>query len=104
MTPSISSYQKLYSQFISPAYPEISELQVKKPDFPFSVISAVSVDIFLRPTDRFDHDIKRKICVRLLSGITEKIHDLNRYLGQKTTIDLNIYYGGEVICHDIINW
>jgi hypothetical protein len=94
----ISSYQKIYDQFLIGEFPEIDHLVVKKPSFPFSIFSHVKCDVYLKPADQIKSMVS---CQKLLRQLHVRMKELNRYLGDVRNVEINIYFEGELLCHDV---
>jgi len=65
----ISSYQKIYDQFLIGEFPEID----------YVVVS----------------------CQHLLRQLQARMKELNKYLGDRRNVEVNIYFEGELLCHDV---
>ena len=95
----LSTYQKLYDSLILGYIPEIEYLEVKPPVFPFPARSGFRVDFHLKPAK----EIKSMIsCDKLMRNLQDRIVELNKLVGRKAFVDINIYLEGELICHDMI--
>jgi hypothetical protein len=95
----LSSYQKIYDQFLIKEFPEIDHLVVRKPSFPFSIFSSIKCDVYLKPADQIKSMVS---CHFLLRKLQERTKELNKYLGDKRNVEINIYFEGELLCHDVI--
>ena len=94
----LSSYQKIYDQFLIKEFPEIDHLVVRKPSFPFSIFSSIKCDVYLKPADQIESMVS---CQFLLRKLQARTKDLNKYLGDKKNVEINIYFEGELLCHDV---
>ena len=95
----LSTYQKLYDSLILGNFSEINYLEVKPPSFPFPVRSGFRVNFYLRPA----REIKSMIsCDKLMRNLQDRILELNALVGRKALVDINIYFEGELLCHDMI--
>ena len=96
-----SSYEKLYSEVLLKDFPELERIEVVKPDFPFSIIMGIKVNLYLKPPEQIKSMLSCKYLIGMFKG---RVGELNKYFGEKTVVDINVYYDGELLCHDILNW
>ena len=94
----IASYQKIYDQFLIGEFPEIDYIEVKKPSFPFTIFSSIKCDVYLKPADQIESMVS---CQHLLRQLQRRMKELNRYLGDRRNIEVNIYFEGELLSHDV---
>jgi hypothetical protein len=95
----LSTYQKLYDSLILGNFSEISYLEVKPPSFPFPARSGFRVNFYLKTAK----EIKSMVsCDKLMRNLLERIIELNALVGRKALVDINIYFEGELLCHDMI--
>ena len=97
----LSTYQKLYSEILLSEFPDIERLEVLKPNFPFSVLMGVKINFYIKPADQIEGLFSCRYLIGMLKG---RINELNKYMTSKMVVDMNIYFEGELMCHDILNW
>lgn len=97
----LSSYQKLFDSFLLKDFPEIERIEVMEPDFPFSIIMGIKINFYLKPADQIGNMVSY---THLLRKLKERIEELSAYMGEKIVVDMHIYFEGERVAYDIINW
>ena len=102
----LSTYQKLYSEILLSEFPDIERLEVLKPNFPFSVLMGVKINFYMKPADQIVQRTPKGLfsCRYLIGMLKGRINELNKYMTSKMVVDMNIYFEGELLCHDILNW
>lgn len=91
----ISSYEKLLNNFLPKEFPEIDYIEVKKPSI--LELDVLLVKVYLKPADQQKGMIS---CVRLMQNIETRIKELSKYIGDGGLCSLDIYFEGELLCHD----
>lgn len=94
----LESYRKIYSEFLVRDFPEVEAVIVKKPSLLSGIFSSLKVNVILKPSEEIESMVS---CDYLLRNIEKRISELNKYLGQKVVVEINIYFEGELLCHDI---
>jgi hypothetical protein len=89
----LSSYQKLFDSFLLNEFPEIQSIQVDKSG-PIIFI----VRVYLKPAEEQTGMIS---CKFLMNALTKRMIELSQYLGGGVLCSLDIYFEGELLCHDI---
>lgn len=89
----LSSYQKLFDSFLLDEFPEIQSISFDK-----SGPIIIHAKVYLKPADEQTGMIS---CVRLMQNIETRMKELSRYLGGGILCSLDIYFEGEILCHDV---
>ena len=89
----ISSYEKLLNNFLPKEFSEIESIWVGKN----KVLDVLLVKVYLKPADEQTGMIS---CVRLMQNIETRIKELSKYIGDGGLCSLDIYFEGELLCHD----
>ena len=89
----LSTYQKLFDSFLLEQFPEIQSIEVDKLG---PIIFLVKV--YLKPADEQTGMIS---CNHLMRNLTERMKELSQYIGGGVLCSLDIYFEGELLCHDI---
>lgn len=89
----ISSYEKLLNNFLLKEFLEIESIWVGKN----KVLDVLLVKVYLKPADEQTGMIS---CVRLMQNIETRIKELSKYIGDGGLCSLDIYFEGELLCHD----
>jgi len=89
----ISSYEKLLNNFLLKEFLEIESIWVGKN----KVLDVLLVKVYLKPADQQKGMIS---CVRLMQNIETRIKELSKYIGDGGLCSLDIYFEGELLCHD----
>ena len=89
----LSSYQKLFNSLLLDEFPEIQSIQFDKLG-PIIFLCKV----YLKPADEQTGMIS---CVRLMQNIETRMKELSQYLGGGVLCSLDIYFEGEILCHDV---
>ena len=89
----ISSYEKLFNNFLPKEFAEIESIWVGKN----RVLNMLLVKVYLKPADEQSGMIS---CVRLMQNIETRIKELSKYIGDGGLCSLDIYFEGELLCHD----
>lgn len=88
-----SSYQKLFDSILIGEFPEIHSIEVDKLG---SII--FNVKVYLKPADEQTGMIS---CNHLMRNLTERMKELSQYIGGGILCSLDIYFEGELLCHDV---
>ena len=88
-----SSYEKLLNNFLPKEFSEIESIWVGKN----SVLNMLLVKVYLKPANEQTGMIS---CVRLMQNIETRIKELSKYIGDGGLCSLDIYFEGELLCHD----
>ena len=89
----ISSYEKLLNNFLPKEFSEIESIWVGKN----RVLNMLLVKVYLKPANEQTGMIS---CVRLMQNIETRIKELSKYIGDGGLCSLDIYFEGELLCHD----
>ena len=89
----ISSYEKLLNNFLPREFSEIESIWVGKN----RVLNMLLVKVYLKPANEQTGMIS---CVRLMQNIETRIKELSKYIGDGGLCSLDIYFEGELLCHD----
>lgn len=89
----ISSYEKLLNNFLLKEFLEIESIWVGKN----KVLDVLLVKVYLKPANEQTGMIS---CVRLMQNIETRIKELSKYIGDGGLCSLDIYFEGELLCHD----
>ena len=89
----ISSYEKLLNNFLLKEFLEIESIWLGKN----RVLNMLLVKVYLKPADEQTGMIS---CVRLMQNIETRMKELSQYLGGGILCSLDIYFEGELLCHD----
>jgi len=89
----LSSYQKLFDSFLLDEFPEIQSISLNK-----SGPIIIHAKVYLKPADEQTGMIS---CNQLMRKLIERMKELSQYLGGGFLCSLDIYFEGELLCHDV---
>ena len=92
-----STYQKLFDSTLLSDFHEIKHIFVGT-DWVLGTV--LNVDVYLKPANGQKGMISSR---RLLENIQKRIIELNRYLGGRGIIDLDIYFERELLAHNVFH-
>ena len=88
-----SSYQKLFDVILLEQFPEIEFIKVDKLG---PII--ISVKVYLKPASEQKGMIS---CKYLMKNLETRMIELSKYFGGGVLCTLDIYFEGELLCHDV---
>lgn len=89
----VSSYEKLLNNFLLEEFPEIESIWVGKN----RILDVLLVKFYLKPADQQKGMVS---CSRLKNALMNRMTELSRYIGSNALCSLDIYFEGELLCHD----
>ena len=89
----LSSYQKLFNSILLDEFPEIESIWLEKLG-PVIIFAKV----YLKPAEEQTGMVS---CKFLMNALTTRMSELSQYLGGGVLCSLDIYFEGELLCHDV---